>query len=694
MPKLPSPAEFRGAGRRALRVTVASTAGFYPAVHLLDRPVAGVYALFAVIAFGVLSPLPGSGRRRAGAVLRAVPTAAVLVTLGTALAVATWSAAAGMFVVGFVLPFAASCAPRLAAVVPGLQLCYILACFPPYAPDTLPDRLTGLAVGAALLILCERWLLPEPARPSYPDRLADALDLAARAATEAARGGVVDAGWAARLRAAGRELRFSHQAPGSRPTGAGRTDRALAQAGSATRRLLNQLAAVAELPPAPGDMASATLLHGVAATCTDTAGVLRGGHAVAGPELIEEMTHRFLAELSGAPGRGGDGSHERMRRQSTVLTVAISAVTARTAVGLATGSHQRVPGLPHEQFWYADVSPARLWSVRVTGNLTRRSVVFQNAVRIALGLAFARLVAGSLDLSHGFWVLLSVLTLGRTTAGATWAAVRSAATGTLVGAVAAGVLMIAAGDTTAVYEWLLLPTMLVAFSVGPVGGPAWAQGLFTLVVSMAFAQLSPVTWHLAEVRLADVLTGSAIGLVCGVLAWPSGARAEIRRSVAMLLRATGPLVRATADAVAGPRAQADDGSLRLIQHRLHIAEAAYAQYGADATPPTAEGAPDWLAALNYGSRVLVGAYWLPRWEGEAHLSPGVLRWAVEAADELARAATRAADFSQDALRIQLPPLSREITPSVPPASLAPLVDLDVWLHALATDLEATTGTHA
>jgi hypothetical protein len=47
-------------------------------------------------------------------------------------------------------------------------------------------------------------------------------------------------------------------------------------------------------------------------------------------------------------------------------------------------------------------------------------VWFQNAVRVACGLAVARLVAGSLDLTHGFWVLLAVLTLGRTTAGATW----------------------------------------------------------------------------------------------------------------------------------------------------------------------------------------------------------------------------------------------------------------------------------
>ncbi len=116
-----------------------------------------------------------------GTVLRAVPAAAALITLGTYLAAATWSAALGMLLVGFVLVVGASLGPRAAGVVPALQLCYILACFPPYAPGTLPDRLAGLAVGATATVLCERLLLPEPEQPSYRSRVADGLELAARA---------------------------------------------------------------------------------------------------------------------------------------------------------------------------------------------------------------------------------------------------------------------------------------------------------------------------------------------------------------------------------------------------------------------------------------------------------------------------------------------------------------------------------
>ncbi|MCF2129452.1 FUSC family protein [Strepomyces sp. STD 3.1] len=699
MPRLPSLTRSFGGSVHAVRVALAAAAGFYPAAYLMDRPVVALYALFIPIAFGVLSSLPGSGRHRASSVLRAAPAAAALVALGTALAVTTWAAAVGMLLVTLALAFGAACAPRLASVVPGLQLCYILACFPPYAPATLPERLLGLFLGATALLVGELLLFPSPRRPSYAERVADALDLAAHTARLLLRAESVDDGRARRLRTTGRELRFSRQPHGSRPTGAGRRDRALAQAGSAVRRLLDQLATLGELPPAPADTASQTLLHGIAVTCSDAAAVLRGGRSVRGAEFVEEMTARFLDERAGEPEGRGDPPYALLRRRSTLLTVAVSAVTVRTAADLATGGGRALPGLPHEQFWYARVPVVPLWLVRIRGNLTPRSVVFQNAVRTALGLALARLVAGSLDLSHGFWVLLSVLTLARTTAVGTWSAVRSAAAGTLIGAVVAGALIIGAGDATAVYAGLLVPMMVIAFSVGPVGGPAWAQGLFTLVVSTAFAQIAPVTWRLEEARLVDVLTGSGIGLVCGLLAWPAGARTEMRRSVAALLRATAPVVRDTADSLIGRRATPSAevaerhtaGSLWFAVHRLRIAEAAYAQFRTEPALRSDDDGPDWLAALNYGSRVLTGAYWLPPPQGAPDLPPGARRWVETAGRQVAAAALRAADLPSRGVTLRIAPLSPVVRSATAPGARSLLVDLDVWLHALAADLDTATG---
>jgi hypothetical protein len=394
---------------------------------------------------------------------------------------------------------------------------------------------------------------------------------------------------------------------------------------------------------------------------------------------------------------GTEASQALLEYRSDVLATAASALTVQAAVAVAIGGRRTSPGLPHEQFWYAEPPTARLLAIRLTGNLTLRSVLFQNAVRTALGLGAARLVAGTLDLSHGFWVLLAVLTLGRTTAGATWATVRSAALGTLVGSLAAGVLLFEAGGAVDVYAAVLVPAMFVAFSVGPIAGPAWAQGLFTLVVSAAFSQLAPAGWRLAEARLLDVLTGCAIGLVCGVLAWPAGARAEVRRSVAELLRAVAPLTRLTVAAAVGapedpaPRRAAAEEALRVTRHRLRIAEAAYAQYRTEGGGAPAGGGPDWHAALVCANHAVVGSHWLPRREyGPA--PPDAVRWARESAGRLATAMDRAAAFPSGGVRARPAPLPPEVVSSSPARVRPVLVDVDGWLRSLAAELTAIAGT--
>ncbi|MEW1613086.1 MULTISPECIES: FUSC family protein [unclassified Streptomyces] len=663
--------------RRAVRVTAAVSAGFYPLLYGAGLPVMALYALFAPIAVGLLSPVPGSGRQRAAVMLRALPPALVLATLGTLLAVGTWAAVGGMLVVGFVLAFATVAGPRPAGVGPGLQLFYILACFPPYAPQTLGQRLSGLAIGVLLLTACEL-LLPDPPAASYRERLARALGEAARGA---APGDVPPH----RLREAGARLRLASVPPAERPAGAGRTDRALEQGGRAVRRLLDQLATLAEAPPEAADPASAVLLDRVAELCAAGARFLRTGGDPPVPGSLERAMRDFQAErvrrASGPPGERPPLEVER--RQSQVLALAESARMVEITADIATHGRPTEPALPRELFWYADLSTPRLWARRVVGNVTFRSVLFQNALRTALGLTAARAVAGSLDLAHGFWVLLAVLTLGRTTAGATWQAVRRAVAGNAAGALVAGALLVGLGTHTDVYAALLAPVMLAAFALGPLLGVAWTQGLFTLVVATAFAQIEPVTWRLSEARMIDVVTGSVIGLLCGLLAWPAGARREVHRAMAQLLRSCADLVPATAQALAAPPggSRASPRTLPGV-HRLRLAEAAYAQYRTEA--PGQDTRADWHAMLIAANHMLLGAHWLPRF--------GLRPSSGATAESAARARTTAEGLAAEADRIACllagdrpVPVRRRTTPGGhPPAPLS--VDLEVWLTSLAHQL--------
>ncbi|WP_433394920.1 FUSC family protein [Streptomyces sp. CA-146814] len=663
--------------RRAVRVAVAASAGFYPLLYGAGLPVMALYALFAPIAVGLLSPIPGSGRQRVSVMLRALPWALALATLGTLLAVDTWAAVGGMLTVGFLLAFAAVGGPRPAGVAPGLHLFYILACFPPYAPDTLGQRLAGLAIGVLALAACEL-LLADPPAASYRERLARALGEAARAA---APGGVPPH----ELREAGARLRLASVPPAERPAGAGRTDRALEQGGRAVRRLLDQLATLAETPPTAADPASADLLDRVSALCTDCARFLRTGTGPPEAGALEEAMRRFQAGrvrlASGPPGERPPVAV--LRRQSRVLALAESARMVEITADIAVHGHPTEPAVPRRLFWYAELSTPRLWARRVTGNVTFRSVLFQNALRTALGLAAARAVAGALDLSHGFWVLLAVLTLGRTTAGATWRAVRLAVAGNAAGALAAGALLIGLGPHTDAYAVLLAPVMLAAFALGPLLGIPYAQGLFTLVVATAFAQIEPVTWRLSEARMVDVVTGSVIGLLCGLLAWPAGARREVHRAMAELLRTCAPLVPVTVDALLAPPggSRASPQTLPGV-HRLRLAEAAYAQYRTEA--PGEDTRTDWHAMLIAANHMLLGAHWLPRFG----LRPGPDTSAPAAAQ--ARTTARELVTETDRIAARLTggdpePVRRRAGPDgCPPTPLS--VDLEVWMTSLAEQL--------
>ncbi|MER7462274.1 FUSC family protein [Streptomyces sp. NPDC097981] len=592
------------AARRAVRTTLASCTGFYVFLYGFDRPVSAVYALFAAVSLAGLSRIPGTGRQRAAVMARLLPVAVVLVTLGTFLAVRTWSAVAGMAVIGFCVAFSAAAGPRPAGAAAGLQLMYILPSFPPYAPHTLDERLAGTVTGLILLIAAEALVLPDHRPPTYAQRAADAAAEAARCAAALERPShLLAAAESDRALATAGGLRASMVPEAERPAGPGLRERALAHTGLAARTLLARLR---DLPAPPAGrwprQAGLDLLGAVRESAAGTAVLLRSRQT---PAADSAELRRLRARNAAAPA----AAPESRRRQAALLEVADAALVLRTAADLAVRGQVAAGDVePPAAFWYAGHNSAVLWWHRIVAHTGPRSVHFQNAVRIALALAVARTVAGVGSLPHGFWAMLAVLSLTRTTAVQTRATVRSALIGTSLGALAAGTVLALAGGTGVVYMIALPLLMLAAFTIGPVRGAGWAQALFTLVVAVAFAQLSAVTWRLAGVRFMDVLIGSAIGLVCGLLAWPRGAHDELGRAVAGLLRAAADDVEATTAAVVAPRGlpRPPGPDAHRVRITLTMAESAYAQYQSETQRPAGPG-QDWHAAVMTGHHVLWGA---------------------------------------------------------------------------------------
>ena len=151
---------------------------FYGCRYGLGDPTMALYAVFAVLAFSLLSQTSGPPAVRTRTLLACLAFGLVDVTIATYAAVNTGVAVAAMFVFGFLVSFAGVCGVRVSEVSTGLQLLFILPSLPPFDPGSLGSRLVGLTLGMVLLIVTDRFLLADPGPPGFAERLADATDKA------------------------------------------------------------------------------------------------------------------------------------------------------------------------------------------------------------------------------------------------------------------------------------------------------------------------------------------------------------------------------------------------------------------------------------------------------------------------------------------------------------------------------------
>ncbi len=616
------------ATRRAPRIAIAASLGFLACRYGLGSPTMAVYAVFGVLGFGVFSEIPGTPAQRTRTILCCCLAGLVLVSIGSLLAVNTWAATVGVLVIGVAVALLALGGPRAAGVVVGLHLLYILPSFPPFAPGELPLRLAGLVVGTGLLALADRFLWP-PASPRPFAARAAAAARAIGALLEALPAGGEEVARARRSAArAAERLHLGGVPMDERPTGPGAADRGLTHLAAALRALHGRVEALEELAPAvlagrsgpagsdPDPEAPAALLAAAAASLHETADALAGHRAPPGPDGLDAARAAFTARRIRAVEVIGPGE-ETVRRAETSVAVAQIAEEQRIVV-LATHV-VRMPtrplpasSVPGEDaaggpFSYAGVPLALLCWRRLHCHLSLRSVYLQNALRLGVGLALARLVAGELDVAHGFWVLLATLTLMRTSAGSTRAALPPAVLGTTIGGALAIGLVLLIGPYPVATAALLPVVVVIAVLSGRLAGAVASQACFTLVVAVLFAQLAPPTWELGPERVLDVLLGALIGLAVGAAVWPAGGHGEVRRGAARCLDVAAALVDGTTDWLAGsaPRSVVTQ---RLSAMTVELAryEATYLQFRSE-RHAAHDHDLDWLAVLGVVQRVTRGA---------------------------------------------------------------------------------------
>lgn len=689
--------------RRAVRVTLVACVGFYLCRYVLANAEMGPYALFGAVALGALSQIPGSPAQRAGTVLTMLPVGWLLVTLGTLLSVNNAAAAAGMFVLGFVVSFVGVGGPRLVSLAAGTQLLYILPSFPPYDPGSLGWRLAGLTLAMLLLAGAELVIWPDPTPVPYSAKLAAAVSALAGCLVAVAKcwSGQPDAGGRfadllPEATDAAEALRPSRLPATQRPASAGRRDRALTAAAGTVRLLLGRTVDLYVLDGHDAaDLPAAAALLRQAASCAEAAAAwLRGEGDVPDTDRMAAA----LAEFRAARGAvSPDGiPPERLRLGALALSLGewtkSLVVAVRIAAGVPIGPDTTPASAQPGPFWYAHQPAPWLWWDRLREHMTPRSVYFQGALRLAAALAVARFLAGVLNLSHGFWVLLTILAVLRTSAAETRSALRPALVGTVFGSlVAAGLLVV--GMPSTAYAVILPLVMLVGFAAGPLLGPGWGQALFTLVIALVFAQVSPVDWRLAEARVVDVLVGAVVGVLIGLLAWPRGGSGELHRATGVFLGAAAGVVRQTVATLASNASAAADptgDALPRARTAGHLAEASYALYQTERHPPAVV---DWQATLLAGHHAVRGAEALLRTCPTGGLVPCVASLAALADDVVGRFERVAEgllrhDRTAVTTKLSAPPTIE--WPTNLGQALYHLADLRVWLYGLREDLDRIT----
>ncbi|GIF20424.1 putative membrane protein YccC [Actinoplanes tereljensis] len=675
--------------RRAARVTLVACLGFYVCRYLLDAPAMAPYALFGAVALGALSQIPGTPKRRAGTLLAVLPVAWILVSLGTLLSVSNVAAAAGMFLFGFVVSYVGVGGPRLAGLAAGMQLLYILPCFPPYDPGSLRSRLAGVTCAIVLFAVAEVTLWPDPVPTPYTARLADAIDsLAACLAAVADSWEHQSKDRLAELLPEATDradaLRPSRLPPLQRPASAGRRDRALSAAAGTARLLLGRAVDLffTEQHEAVTLPAATHLVRRTAGCTASAAAWLRGQGPLPDTDQVAAALSDFrIARMNTDPS---GLAPERLRLGALALALGEWTKSLVVAIRLAAGERPAHVD-PTGPFWYAYRSTPSLYWHRLRENLTPRSVAFQGALRLAAALAVARLLAGELDLSHGFWVLLTILTVLRTSAAETRSALRPALVGTVAGSLVAAVLLVVGVHPT-VYAFVLPVVMLVGFAAGPLLGLGWSQALFTLVITLVFAQVTPVDWRLAEARVLDVLLGAGIGILAGLFAWPRGGGGELHRAAGTFLGASAGVIRETVAVMA----EGQTPGAALPQARLagQLADASFALYQSERHPAAAV---DWQATLLAGHHAVRGAEALVRSCPAGGLLPCVAPLTAAAADVAGRYDRAAADLSAHRRTVVEPLPAAVEWPTDLGQDLYTIADLRVWLDGLREDLGRIPG---
>ncbi len=599
------------------------TAAFLIGQYAIGNAQLAVMATFTAAAVLGIADFTGDRSGRMRAAVSTLVVGAALLALGTAVSSNTAAATATMFVVTLVVAYSAVFSGYFAAASSAVVVFYVVATGFPGPVSSIPAREAGLALGGAMSVLAIGWLWPSGVAAESRRALADVYRLLSRAVA-----GLGGDGNSRNPTVTGEELDSAilkaEQAIARsawRPDGLAGPHKArmyLLQGARRMRGVVTALAPDERDVVGPADEAH---LEGSLAAALDACADAMVGGPLPDPEPVEAATDEFAsAARTGFAARAASDAAPADLRTMAAETfllhqlgwgVVLAVLHTRAMFNAPVGE----PGTAGRSWLVGvlfDGPSVRKWVRRARRNLTPRSVHFQNSLRLAAGLALARLAVGVFDLKHGFWVGFATLVVLKTSAAGTRSTAVQAAAGTAIGFAVSSIFIASFGVHDVVFAALLPVVTFAAFYLPGAMSFVAGQACFTLVIVVLFNLVKPAGWSVGLLRLEDVLIGAGIGLVIGMAIWPRGASRELRRGVGSLFESGGVAAAATLEALVRLRAAFEtepDGRPAFV-HEVQAAafdvEDVFSQYLAE---PHQSDAPvmDWAGVIASAHRLWFGA---------------------------------------------------------------------------------------
>jgi uncharacterized membrane protein YccC len=548
--------------RRAGRTAIVMPAMFALGYKVIGNPALATFAAFGSFAMLLLVDFGGSMRERLQAQAALALAGCAFVCLGTLASQSVWLATAAMAVVGFAVTFAGVVSSVLAGATTSLLLAFILPVTLAGSPSSVPDRVAGWAMAAAAALVAVGLLWPAPTR--------DPLRSAATTACGAL---------AARLRAEVAYMMSERDEPSARAL-----HHAVAQADDAVAALHRVFLATSYRPTSLSTAArtivrlvdevnwlntivaqSARTVEG--APINNAACAVRVAAAAVleqGADLLEatggncEPLREALGELTDALSRmeqsatvdlpvrrvpaesGVDSDQERVSEFITSLDPSFRAQELAFAVSLV-GRDIDLTAAAERRSWLQRLlgrQPEGLAGTlsaaqeRAKAHVDRSSVWLHNSVRGAVGLGLAVFVANQTGVQHSFWVVLGTLSVLRSNALSTGQNAIRGLLGTVAGFIIGAAILAAIGTSTTLL-WVLLPPVVLLAGIAPAAiSFAAGQAAFTLTLVFLYNIIQPAGWRVGLLRVEDIAIGCAVSLAVGLLFWPRGAGAALRRALA------------------------------------------------------------------------------------------------------------------------------------------------------------------